>query len=134
VFNGELRNSSISLRLDVPEYKNSVEFSWRTIGFSNKAVVNYKLAVSDNINGHDSTKQQHNISIPMSGIVPAHLSRFLLYPSCEQTDQRKPPLDYVNIYLNVFLYLNQTSATTITSFVHNKSEKVVFDYAATNDH
>lgn len=65
VFNGEVRYSSISYRLDIPEYKDSIEFTWKTSGSIQKTV-NYKFELSGG--------PRHTLSVNSTGAVPHSLS------------------------------------------------------------
>ena len=65
IFNGELRQNSISYRLDIPDQKNAVEFNWKING-PDYLYINYEFNLNDS--------KHANFSINSTGLIPSKLS------------------------------------------------------------
>jgi len=65
IFNGELRQNSVSYRLDIPDHKNSIEFNWK-INCPDYLFINYEFNLNDSIHA--------NFTINSTGFIPSKLS------------------------------------------------------------
>jgi hypothetical protein len=70
IFNGELRQNSISYRLDIPDHKNSIEFNWKING-PDYLFINYEFNLNDS--------RHANFSINSTGLIPSKLSGSYYY-------------------------------------------------------
>lgn len=102
VFNGELRQNSIRYHLDIPEGKDTINISWKTLD-----LVNYKFKLVD----LDMHERQHHLSVKPLGFVPNDLSKFSLSLNCSRINATSLPPASVNIQFHVHLALNSTFST-----------------------
>lgn len=102
VFNGELRQNSIKYHLDIPEGKNNINISWKTMD-----LVNYKFNLVDK----DTHEHRHRLSINSTGLVPNKLSKFSLAFNCSRINSTTQPPASLNIEFNVYLELNSSYST-----------------------
>jgi hypothetical protein len=73
IFNGELRSQSVSYRLDIPDFKNSIEFNWKING-PDYLYINYDFSLVDSIGNSTNGSQYAKLSINPTGFMPSKLS------------------------------------------------------------
>jgi hypothetical protein len=102
IYNGEVRENSIAYRLDIPDHKSSIVYSWKTAG-AQLVKVDYKYELIEAVPDVIS----YGFSINANGFVPNELSKFELSVNCVTSLNASKRINWADFSLRAYFKLNK---------------------------